>query len=159
MIWPKAEGFPSSSMLSRRTATGSLPRYAAISSIRDSEQKSTWGEQPVPHPQGGVGDPGLSHDGRAGGAHHHAASSGLSAPPSATPSPTQRTRSGQRTGRSLRRYTTPRVQHVCIETEAAVASYDPGTGETLVRCPVNSPFPIRKVVSETRRSIPDSCRR
>ncbi len=48
-----------------------------------------------------------------------------------------------------RRYTTPRVQHVCIETEAAVASYDPGTGETLVRCPVNSPFPIRKVVSET----------
>lgn len=46
-------------------------------------------------------------------------------------------------------YTTPRVQHVCIETEAAVASYDPTTGETLVRCPVNSPFPIRKVVSET----------
>ena len=30
-----------------------------------------------------------------------------------------------------------------------MASYDPGTGETLVRCPVNSPFPIRKVVSET----------
>ncbi len=48
-----------------------------------------------------------------------------------------------------RSYTTPRVQHVCIETEAAVASYDSATGETLVRCPVNSPFPIRKVVAET----------
>ena len=48
-----------------------------------------------------------------------------------------------------RSYSTPRVQHVCIETEAAVASYDPLTNETIVRCPVNSPFPIRKVVADT----------
>ena len=48
-----------------------------------------------------------------------------------------------------RSYSTPRVQHVCIETEAAVASYDQMTNETTVRCPVNSPFPIRKVVADT----------
>lgn len=48
-----------------------------------------------------------------------------------------------------RDYSTPRVQHVCIETEAAVASYDPLTGETTVQCPVNSPFVIRKTVAET----------
>lgn len=46
-------------------------------------------------------------------------------------------------------YTTQRVQHVCMETEACVASYDPATGQTLVRCPVNSPFAIRKVVADT----------
>ncbi len=48
-----------------------------------------------------------------------------------------------------RRFTTPRVQHACIETEAAVASYDPLTGETTLRCPVNSPFVLRKVVADT----------
>lgn len=48
-----------------------------------------------------------------------------------------------------RDYITPRVQHVCIETEVAVANYDPLTGETVVQCPVNSPFVIRKVVAET----------
>lgn len=48
-----------------------------------------------------------------------------------------------------RDYTTPRVQHMCLETEAAVASYDPATGETTVQCPVNSPFVIRKTVAET----------
>lgn len=48
-----------------------------------------------------------------------------------------------------RDYTTPRVQHVCLETEAAVASYDPASGETTVQCPVNSPFVIRKTVAET----------
>lgn len=48
-----------------------------------------------------------------------------------------------------RDYSTPRVQHVCLETEAAVASYDQYTGETTVQCPVNSPFVIRKTVAET----------
>lgn len=48
-----------------------------------------------------------------------------------------------------RQYTTPRVQHVCLETEAAVANYDAATDEVAVYCPVNSPFPIRKVVAET----------
>lgn len=48
-----------------------------------------------------------------------------------------------------RDYTTQRVQHVCLETEAAVASHDPLTGETTVQCPVNSPFVIRKTVAET----------
>ena len=48
-----------------------------------------------------------------------------------------------------RDYVTPRVQHVCIETEVAVATYDPFTGETVVQCPVNSPFVVRKTVAET----------
>lgn len=48
-----------------------------------------------------------------------------------------------------RDYVTSRVQHVCIETEAAVAYRDPNTSEMIVRCPVNSPFVIRKTVAET----------
>lgn len=48
-----------------------------------------------------------------------------------------------------RSYATPRVQHVCLETEVAVASYDKLTGETTVHCPVNSPFVIRKTIAET----------
>ena len=48
-----------------------------------------------------------------------------------------------------RDYVTSRVQHVCIETEAAVAYTDPVTNEVIVRCPVNSPFVIRKTVAET----------
>lgn len=48
-----------------------------------------------------------------------------------------------------RNYTTPRVQHTCIETEAAIASYDKMNETTTVICPVNSPFVVRKTVAET----------
>ncbi|MBU5434235.1 xanthine dehydrogenase family protein molybdopterin-binding subunit [Pseudoflavonifractor sp. MSJ-37] len=48
-----------------------------------------------------------------------------------------------------RDYVTSRVQHVCIETEAAVAYTDQITNQMIVRCPVNSPFVIRKTVAET----------
>lgn len=48
-----------------------------------------------------------------------------------------------------RAYTTQRVQHVCLETEAALADYDAEAGEMNVYCPVNSPFVIRKVVADT----------
>ncbi len=48
-----------------------------------------------------------------------------------------------------REYSTQRVQHVCLETETAVAQYDPCTGETTLHAPVNSPFVIRKVVADT----------
>ncbi len=51
--------------------------------------------------------------------------------------------------RLQRRFTTQRVQHVCLETEAAVASYDSTSGEMLVQCPINSPFVIRKIVADT----------
>ncbi len=47
-----------------------------------------------------------------------------------------------------RAYSTQRVQHACIETEAAVATHDPMSGETIVYCPVNSPFVVRKIVAE-----------
>lgn len=45
-------------------------------------------------------------------------------------------------------YTTQRVQHVCLETEAAIANYKEETGQVTVYCPVNSPFVIRKVVAD-----------
>ena len=48
-----------------------------------------------------------------------------------------------------RDYVTSRVQHACIETEAAVAYTDQITNQMIVRCPVNSPFVIRKTVAET----------
>lgn len=48
-----------------------------------------------------------------------------------------------------RSYSVPRVQHACIETEVAVASYDALTEEMLVYCPVNSPFVIRGTVADT----------
>lgn len=48
-----------------------------------------------------------------------------------------------------RQYETQRVQHVCLETEAAIADYDAEAGEMNVFCPVNSPFVIRKTVAET----------
>ncbi len=46
-------------------------------------------------------------------------------------------------------YTTQRVQHACIETEAVVAVHDEMNGETTVHCPVNSPFVVRKIVADT----------
>lgn len=48
-----------------------------------------------------------------------------------------------------RNYTTQRVQHICIETETAIADYDRMTGTMNVICPVNSPFAVRKTVAET----------
>ncbi len=51
--------------------------------------------------------------------------------------------------RLFRKFTTQRVQHVCLETEAAVAQYNNTTGETLVHCPTNSPFVLRKVIADT----------
>ena len=52
-----------------------------------------------------------------------------------------------------REYTTQRVQHVSLETEACIAQYNPATGETVVHCPINSPFNIRKTVAETMGCI------
>lgn len=51
-----------------------------------------------------------------------------------------------------REYTTQRVQHVCMETEVCVASYDALSGQTMVQCPINSPFAIRKLVADTMGS-------
>lgn len=48
-----------------------------------------------------------------------------------------------------RTFTTQRVQHAALETEACVATYDAVAGTAVVYCPVNSPFAIRKVVADT----------
>lgn len=48
-----------------------------------------------------------------------------------------------------REYTTPRVQHVSMEPEVCVAVYNSATRETVVHCPINSPFVIRKTIAET----------
>ncbi|MEL7610415.1 MAG: xanthine dehydrogenase family protein molybdopterin-binding subunit [Bacillota bacterium] len=48
-----------------------------------------------------------------------------------------------------REYTTQRVQHASMETEVCVVNYDALSGQTTVQCPINSPFAIRKLISET----------
>ncbi len=51
--------------------------------------------------------------------------------------------------RLSRTYSTHRVQHTSLETEAVVASYDGCNGEMHLHCPINSPFVIRKIVADT----------